>query len=271
MKHIQLFEWFLKTREPEEILRWDKPINNPLKYGRFKDVIVNSKRVSPRTTKGVRTLAREMYEFPNDKELLKDVKYMTNLSDREISTLVDYGLSHMPKKIDLMDYDTILIPQTGSKIVYKILDSLYNVETEFGSNKKTQWNPKVYDNAFIKRKWKDVEWNMDLINKTGEKTKNDVLNMIERLKTQKGNDDAKLGGNVIPIYRKFLDKFMDINPEIAKDLAGKRVIILDDFVTDGATRKQMRNLTIPYGPKSILNLALFHIRGQKRESDPDYE
>jgi hypothetical protein len=268
MKHIKLFEWFLKTRNPEEILRWGKPINNPLKSGRFKDVTINSKGVSPRTTKGVKTLAREIYEFPNDDKLLNDVKYMTNLSDKEISTLLDYGLSHMPKRIDLLDYDTILIPETRSKIVYKILDSLYDVDVNFGKINKSAWQPKVFNDAFLKRKWNDVEWNMELINKTGGKTREDVLKLIDRLKRQKGNETVRLSGNIIPIYRKFISRFMDINPEIVNELAGKKIIILDDFVTDGTTRKQMRDLTIPYKPASILNLALFHIRGKKQESDP---
>lgn len=269
MKHIQLFEWFLKTRTPREILDWNNPLNNPLKSGRFKDVVVNDKRVTHRSKNGVSTISREMYEFPNDPELLKDVKYAKNLSDKELKTLLEFGVAHMPKKIDLSEYKAVLIPQTGSNIVHKVMETLLDVDPGFGQNTNAEWKPKIYYNAFMKRKWKDVEWNMSMINRTSEKTREDVLKLIEKLKTQKGDEEAKLSDNVIPRYRKFIKTFMDIRPAVASDIAGKNIIILDDFVTDGTTRKQMRNLAIEYKPKSILSLALFHIRGQKQESDSD--
>jgi hypothetical protein len=271
MKYIKLFEWFLKTRSPEEIIQWNKPMNNPLKDGRFKDIKINDKRLTGRDRDGVKMMSRELYEFPNDPELLNDVKYAKNISNKDLTTLLEFGISHMPNRtVDLGDYNVLLIPETGSNIVFKLMETLFDVIPGYGQGgNKKEWRPQIYQNAFKKRKWKDVEWNMDLINRTSEATRNDVLKLIEKLKTKKGEEYAKLSDNVIPRYRKFIKTFMDIRPAVEADLSGKNVMILDDFVTDGTTRKQMRNLVLPYKPRSILNLALFYIRGQKQESDSD--
>ena len=271
MKYIKLFEWFLKTRDPEEIIGWNKPMNNPLKDGRFKDIRINDTRLTGRTKNGVKTINRELYEFPNDPELLHDVKYAKNIPAKDLTTLLEFGIAHMPNRsVDLGDYNVLLIPETGSNIVFKLMETLFDVIPGYGQGgNKKEWRPQIYHNAFKKRKWKDVEWNMELINRTSEATRKDVLKLIEKLRTKKGAEYAKLSDNVIPRYRKFIKTFMDIRPAVAADIAGKKIIILDDFVTDGTTRKQMRNLVIPYGPREILNLALFYIRGQKQESDSD--
>ena len=269
MKYIKLFEYFLKSKTPDEILRWNKPINNPLKGGRFDDVILNKKRFTTRTTDGVKTAKWEMYEFPKDTTLLDDFKYVKNIEPKQLDLLLQYGFSHLPRVSELEKYDIVLIPQTGSIILDKMIDELYDVDVAFGRGGIKEFRPRIIRNAFMKRTWNDVEWDMDKLNHVGGKTKEDVLRIIERLKTNKGTEKVKLSSNVIPRHRKFLKRFLDIRPEVADMIRGKNVIIMDDFVTDGATRKEMRNLAIPFGPKSILSLALFHLRGQKQESDDE--
>jgi|688.fasta_scaffold30575_18 hypothetical protein len=269
MKYIKLFEYFLKSRTPDEILMWNKPINNPLKGGRFKDVILNRDGIKIMNYDGVPVIKREMYEFPNDDTLLDDVKYNKNISSKEIDLLLQYGFSHLPRRVELEKYTMVLIPQTGSIILDKMIDELYDVDVEFGSGGAIkEFRPRIIRNAFTKRTWNEVEWDMKKIDKLAEETKNDVLRTIERLKTNKGTEKVKLSSNVIPRYRKFIKRFLDIRPEVADMIRGKDIIIMDDFVTDGTTRKEMRNLAVPFSPRSILSLALFYLRGQKQESDP---
>jgi hypothetical protein len=270
MKYIKLFEYFLKGRTPDEILMWNKPENNPLKGGRFDDVILNKKRFTTRTKDGVQVINREMYEFPNDDTLLDDVKYVKNIGSKEIDLLLQYGFAHLPRQTELDKYTMVLIPQTGSIIVDKMVDELYDIDVTFGRGGGIkEFRPRIIRNAFTKRTWNDVEWDMEKINRLGEATKRDVLRMIERLKTSKGTEKVKLSTNVIPRYRKFIKRFLDIRPEIADMISGKNIIIMDDFVTDGTTRKEMRNLALPFSPRSILSLALFYLRGQKQESDDE--
>jgi hypothetical protein len=150
-----------------------------------------------------------------------------------------------------------------------MIDELYDVDVAFGSGGAIkEFRPRIIRNAFTKRTWNEVEWDMKKIDKLAEETKNDVLRTIERLKTNKGTEKVKLSSNVIPRYRKFIKRFLDIRPEVADMIRGKDIIIMDDFVTDGTTRKEMRNLAVPFSPRSILSLALFYLRGQKQESDP---
>jgi hypothetical protein len=268
MKYIKLFEYFLKSRTPDEILMWNKPQNNPLKDGRFSNLILNRKGFSSRTKDGVRVTSREIYEFPKDDKLLDDIKYVKNIDPKQLDLLLQYGFSHLPRQTELEKYTMVLIPQTGSIIIDKMIDELYDIDVEFGRGGAVkEFRPRIIRNAFLKRTWNDVEWDYEELDRVGGAAKITVLKMIERLKRIKGNEKVKLSNNVRPIDRKFIKRFLDIRPEVADMIRGQNIIIMDDFVTDGTTRDEMKKIAIPFGPRSILSLALFYLRGQKKKSD----
>jgi hypothetical protein len=269
MKHVQLFEAFLKGMDKGIFLRLAKSGEVPQVYQGV--TLTSNKRVSSRLYKdtSVETSKRDLYEFPNKESLIEDTKYMQgSVTQKDIRSLIELGFIKMHPQVDLTAYDLILTPQSTSLVLDEIMNVLLNVEPSSAYGPAKTWNPQVIRGAFTKRTWNEVEWDMELIDRLSNSgTKNEVLKLKERLTATKGGEKAKLSGNVIPRFRKFLKQFMDITPEALSALAGRKVIILDDFVTDGATRRQMQRLAVPGGPQKILNLALFHVVGYKQEDD----
>ena len=124
MKHIKLFEYFQKTRQNvDTTLAWSAKRLNPLEVGIWKGKGIEPNRgVYKKGTKdGIPYSSRTMFTFPNDGTLLDGIKYIKDGITRDnVAELVDYGISILPAKMDLENYDVVLIPDSRSKLLVEI-------------------------------------------------------------------------------------------------------------------------------------------------------
>jgi phosphoribosylpyrophosphate synthetase len=215
---------------------------------------------------GIPYSSRTMFTFPNDGTLLENIKYISGgITRKDVAELVDYGISLLPSKMELENYDVVLIPDSRSRLLVEMVDALLDIAPSYSSHKK-EWKPNVISRAFSKRNCNEVEWDMDKLNRVNSQdTRNQVLRIIEKVRGR--TEPFRLSDHLqYPPHRKFVARFMDISPIAQEDVRGKRVLIVDDFVTDGTTKRQMRDLVLPFGPREVTNLALFNIKGA-RDSD----
>ncbi len=262
MKHLHLFEYFQKTRTPKELaLAWSGGRLNPLEHGVFsgRGIELNKKTFKRSSKNGIQTSSLTLFTFPNTDDLLRSIKSMDGnpVGPKDAKVLVDYGISAgLSQNANIESYDVILLPDSSSALLQELLAGINDIDP-YGK----RWNPRVIKKAFTKRICDQVEWDMEKINGlSSDSTRNQVLRIVENMK---GNPDIfKLSKHLqFPPYRKFVKRFMDITPEAQEAVRGKRVLIIDDFVTDGTTKRQMRDLVIPFGPSAVMNLALFNIKG----------
>jgi|694.fasta_scaffold37801_2 phosphoribosylpyrophosphate synthetase len=269
MRYIKLFEYFQKTRQTSDItLAWSTRRLNPLDIGvwKGKGIEPNRKVYKKGTMDGIPYSSRTMFTFPNDGTLLENIKYISGgITRKDVAELVDYGISLLPSKMELENYDVVLIPDSRSRLLVEMVDALLDIAPSYSSHKK-EWKPNVISRAFSKRNCNEVEWDMDKLNRVNSQdTRNQVLRIIEKVRGR--TEPFRLSDHLqYPPHRKFVARFMDISPIAQEDVRGKRVLIVDDFVTDGTTKRQMRDLVLPFGPREVTNLALFNIKGA-RDSD----
>ncbi len=269
MKYIKLFEYFQRTRQNSDTtLAWSKKRLNPLESEPWKGkgIEPNRKVYKKGTKDGIPYSSRTMFTFPNDGTLLDSIKYISGGVTRDkIAELVDYGISLLPSKMELENYDVVLIPDSRSKLLVEIVDALLDIAPSYSSHKK-EWKPNVISRAFSKRNCNEVEWDIDKLDRVNSQdTRNQVLRIIEKVRGK--TEPFRLSDHLqYPPHRKFVARFMDISPVAQEDIRGKRVLIVDDFVTDGTTKRQMRDLVLPFGPREVTSLALFNIKGA-RDSD----
>jgi phosphoribosylpyrophosphate synthetase len=97
--------------------------------------------------------------------------------------------------------------------------------------------------GFVKRLGKDVTLKHDLINKLNDKTKNAVLSNLSKTLAA---DDWKMKGIYQP-NKKFLDRVMWSTDQLK--VQGKRVLAIDDVITEGTTLKDMIRICNENGAK----------------------
>jgi len=269
MRHIKLFEYFQKSRQkPDTTLAWSGKKLNPLETGVWKGKGIEPNRsVFKKVTRnGIPYSSRTMFTFPNDGTLLDAIKYIKDgITRDDVAELVDYGISLLPARMELENFDVILIPDSRSKLLVEIVDALLDIAPGYSSGKK-DWKPNVISRAFSKRNCNEVEWDIEKIDRlNSESTRNQVLRIMNRVRGLAV--PFRLSDHLqFPPHRKFVSRFMDISPVAQEDVRGKRVLIVDDFVTDGTTKRHMRDLVLPFEPREVMNLALFNIKGA-RDSD----
>jgi len=269
VRYIKLFEYFQKTRQTSDItLAWSTRRLNPLDIGvwKGKGIEPNRKVYKKGTMDGIPYSSRTMFTFPNDGTLLENIKYISGgITRKDVAELVDYGISLLPSKMELENYDVVLIPDSRSRLLVEMVDALLDIAPSYSSHKK-EWKPNVISRAFSKRNCNEVEWDIDKLDRVNSQdTRYAVLRIIEKVRGR--TEPFRLSDHLqYPPHRKFVARFMDISPIAQEDVRGKRVLIVDDFVTDGTTKRQMRDLVLPFGPREVTNLALFNIKGA-RDSD----
>lgn len=284
MKRIKLYEWWLKTHDKQDKERkvpagthqenWARILrstDNPMERA-FPEVSLN--KTGFRKTKRGETevVTRSLYFFrnPNDRgTLLGKIKNFDEKISKELGELIDWGLFNLNYRMAIpRDYSVIMFPKSSSKILDVMWEHLLlDVQPEEDSGwkgKQIPWNPTIITNAFEKRKCKDVEWDLQKIDKVDNpRVRDQVYAQIEKFNTTLADKVPSLKTDVYLMHRQFIKKFMDIRPSavptVKATVPGKGVIILDDFVTHGTTKEEMINLVLEYKPRKILFLSLFDI------------
>jgi hypothetical protein len=269
MRHIQIFEYFQKTRRKKETtLHWSSGRLDATETGiwKGKGIDVNVKAYKKGEKNGIPYSSRTLFTFPNDKTILKSIKYMDGspIGKAAVADLIDYGVAiGLPDKAEISKYDVVLLPESRSLLLNEFLDAVLDIDPLQGRS----WNPLVIRDAFHKMNCNEVIWDTEKIDKVqSESTKNQILRIIQRMA---GNTEKfRISDHLqFPPLRKFIKTFMTISPEAQEAVRGKKVLIIDDFVTDGTTKRQMRDLVLPFGPGEVMNLALFSIRGLAGDND----
>jgi hypothetical protein len=269
MRHIQIFEYFQKTRRKKDLtLHWSTGRLDATETGvwKGKSIDANIKAYKKRKKNGIMCSSRTLFTFPNDKTILKSIKYMDGnpVGKKDVADLVDYGVTvGLSDRTEIEKYDVVLVPESRSLLLNEFLDAVLDIDPLRGRS----WNPAVIRDAFTKMNCNEVVWDIEKIDRLqSESTRNQILAIIERLR---GNSEKfRISDHLqFPPLRKFIKTFMRISPEAQEAVRGKRVLIIDDFVTDGTTKRQMRDLVLPFDPSEVMNLALFSIRGSAGDKE----
>lgn len=269
MRYVQIFEYFQKTRRKmEETHYWSIGRIDVTDSGiwKGKGIDVNTKAYKKRVKDGVTCSSRTLFTFPNDKSILKSIKYMDEkpIGKKAVADLVDYGVAiGLPDKAEIEKYEVVLVPESRSLLLNEFLAAVLDIDPLRGRS----WNPLLIRDAFHKMRCNEVIWDMEKIEGVqSESTRNQIMRIVQSMAGR--TEKFRLSDHVsFPPHRKFVRTFMTITPEAQEAVRGKKVLLIDDFVTDGTTKRQMRDLVLPFGPSEVMNLALFSIRGIDGDKD----
>ena len=186
MRYIKLFEYFQKTRQKADTtLAWSAKKLNPLETGVWKGKGIEPNRgvYKKGNRNGIPYSSRTMFTFPNDGTLLDGIKYIKDgITRDDVAELVDYGISILPSRMELENFDVILIPDSRSKLLVEIVDALLDIAPAYSSGKK-DWKPNVIPRAFSKRNCNEVEWDIEKIDRlNSESTRNQVLRIMNNVR-----------------------------------------------------------------------------------------
>lgn len=227
------------------------------------DILEPAKKELSKRTKGI-----VLWNYPNKEDkTLENIKYM-GFDENSTRNMIKIGLRN--SGVDLIGYDLIISPKSSSKILPVFIDE---IQTEisrqyekYGISLKIS---KVSESSFEKLKWKDVEWDWERIEKINQKAAADLNVRIERIKRINWNEKVKFQDG--PLYRDFrylISRFMKLTPQGISDVNGARkILIVDDFITGGSTKRQMEKLIKEQNPRAeVFSLAIFQIKTSRSEN-----
>lgn len=94
---------------------------------------------------------------------------------------------------------------------------------------------------------------VDSQNYLSDEAHEELVKKVEKIKSSGTFSISK----IMPVqYRKFIHGFIDIDSKIKSKLQGKKVCIVDDFLTSGTTMNEAAYLIKQYGPKEIIGLTV---------------
>jgi hypothetical protein len=216
------------------------------KPGDIMSLSFSNKRTVTRKNSGVPYSYYYAYEFDsqNDKNLLKAVKMLDDRIDPEKAKLmVNKAVMGLNKNYQLNTFDTIVYPKSGSIVLKEMAKQ---------ANDKSG-NALMVPDAFVKADRSDIKFDMEKIDKLPEKTKKQVLKMIDNIKNSDGEFKLK---EIYARNRKFIKDFVIFNSEDDRRthnaIAGKKVLLIDDYRTTGTTLKEMMSQLVKLGPSEIV-------------------
>ncbi len=215
-----------------------------LKYN--KDYIVTKK------TRGVISYYSYKINKNVDKHTRKDfLIYVKN----ELKSTAEYdlflskavlGLFNNPK-IEVSDADLILIPQSSSTLN---LDLAIKVKNKIP-------NALFLKDSILKNEPQNVTINYDILNEKGVEQK--TIHSIERMVKS-----ATVGGvfkvkKIAPKFRRYILNFLKLdgtNRRLLNKITDGKVIVIDDFISEGTTFKEINRLIENYSPKEVILFSL---------------
>ena len=155
------------------------------------------------------------------------------LDSKSLLSLIMKSIMLFNKLLPLHKFDVLVTPESSAplnKMILQVFKSKYpHIE--------------IIPFGFVKRLGKDVTLKHDLINKLNDKTKNAVLSNLSKTLAA---DDWKMKGIYQP-NKKFLDRVMWSTDQLK--VQGKRVLVIDDVITEGTTLKDMIRICNENGAK----------------------
>jgi phosphoribosylpyrophosphate synthetase len=157
--------------------------------------------------------------------------------------------------------DVLVYPKSGSPFLKQYIDSIRNLDPDL----------KIIDNAFLKKQLDGTEIE-PLINtshpdweKFASENPKEVVKLKRSIATNIHNGVIELKKLYKP-YVKFIKNFIEMRDayELLDSVLGKKVIVIDDILSSGATMAEMVRQLEELEPSEIYGLTVFkHTTSQK--------
>lgn len=186
------------------------------------------------------------------KDLIKKIKYLDDsINPLDLDLLVKKAVLGLHSSWNLNSFDTIIYPQSGSKILNSFVNAVHN----------KAGNTVLIDEAFVKSTPDNIKFDWQGIEKiSDEKTKKDIIKLTDKINNSKTEFKMK---DIYARYRKYIQDFLIFNDKNTKILfnaiTDKRVILIDDYKTSGISLKEMNTKILELNPKFLLSTILIKI------------
>lgn len=189
------------------------------------------------------------YHFEDGRHpgFLRAVKYIDNISEDDAFQLVDQACVDIDSKYELNEYSTILYPQSSSKIL-----SLFANQLKEQSHIET-----MLPNSFVKNSVDQIQLDEEAVSKLPEATQKQVRRVFANIRNLTTEFKLK---DVFTRFRKFIKNFIKLEHDITSHVTGKKVILMDDYHTTGATMKEMMNILFALKPTEIFVVILIKVK-----------
>lgn len=235
MKYIKLFEDWLKegVTKSEQGFKfdWSQDMPDDVMPLKFKKYRGKTMKFADTETKYTYYHAYEMVKSNHSTSFMTSLKMLDDYIDRrDAEQMINKAVVGFDSIFSASSYDTIVSPVSSSLILTELVQKL--------RDKSGVAN--LFSDAFVKAASTDIKLDMDKVDKLPEKTKKQVLR--EFSKVVDPNKPFKIK-EIYSAYRKFYQNFILFNNNedrtLFNGIAGKRVILVDDYKTSGTTVKEM--------------------------------
>ena len=227
------------------------------------DILEPAKKELGKRTKGI-----VLWNYPNKEDkTLENIKYM-EFDENSTRNMIKIGLRN--SGVDLIGYDLIISPKSSSKILPIFIDEISaEISRQYEKYGISPKIPKISESSFEKLKWKDVEWDWERIEEIKPKAMMALNAEMKRIERRNWDEKVKFQGG--PLYRDFrylISRFMKLTPQGISDVnSARKILIVDDFITGGSTKRQMEKLIKEQNPGvETFSLAIFQIKTSRSEN-----
>lgn len=212
----------------------------------------NKEYLTTKITKGLKSYFSYKINKNIDKtirlKLLNHIKFNlknTNQYEQFLNKAV-IGLFNNPN-IELMDIDLIIIPTSSSNL---------NLDLANKINNKIPNNLFLKD-GFLKNDIENVTINYDAL-KEKKYSQDTILGIEKMIRNAIVGDSFKIK-KIPPRFRRFILNFLKINvndERILNKLINGKILIVDDFISEGTTFNEINRIIDNFSPKEIIMYSL---------------
>lgn len=255
MKYIKVFEDWIKEGVVKSDtgfkFNWSEDMPDDIMPLKFKKYRGKTMKFGTSETKYTFYHAYEMQKSDYSTSFMKSLKLLDEYIDRrDAELLVNKAVVGFDSIFGANNYDTIVSPVSSSIILTELVEKL--------RDKSGVAN--LFSDAFVKSASTDIKLDMDKVDKLPEKTKKQVLR--EFSKVIDPNKPFKIK-EIFSAYRKFYQNFILFNSKEDRSLfngvAGKKVILVDDYKTSGTTVKEMLRQLSDAGASEVVIVILIKL------------
>lgn len=189
------------------------------------------------------------YHFEDGRHpgFLRAVKYIDNITEKDAAQLTATVVSDLCSKYTMQEYHTMLYPKSSSKILERFVNELG--EQAIIEN--------FIPNAFVKNSVDQIQLDEEAVSKLPEATQKQVRRVFANIRNLTTEFKLK---DVFTRFRKFIKNFIKLEKDITSHVTGKKVILMDDYHTTGATMKEMMNILFAMKPAEIFVVILIKVK-----------
>jgi len=156
------------------------------------------------------------------------------------------GLFNNPN-IEISDVDLILIPQSSSSLNFDLANKIKNKIP----------NALFLKDTILKNEPENVTLNYDML-KDSKMTAETIMGLEKNIKRATVDGVFKIK-KIGAQFRRYILNFLkidDVNRKLLNKVVGGKVLVIDDFVSEGTTFREVNRLMENYAPKEIILFSL---------------